>query len=43
MAFGDAAGWSAGSSVGVALIAPIAVAALGGAVVARRLPPKAYA
>ena len=43
VAFGDAAGWSPGSSVGVALIAPIAVAALGGAVVARRLPPKAFA
>jgi MFS family permease len=43
VAFGDDAGWSAGASVGTALIAPIAVAVLGGAVVARRLPPKAYA
>lgn len=43
VAFGDDAGWSAGASVGTALIAPIAVAVLGGAIVARRLPPKAYA
>jgi MFS family permease len=42
VAVGDDAGWSAGASVGVALIAPIVVATLGGAVVARRLPPKAY-
>jgi MFS family permease len=43
IAFGDDAGWSAGASVGVALMAPIAVAVFGGLVVARRLPPKAYA
>jgi MFS family permease len=42
IAFGDAAGWTAGASVGVALVAPIVIAMLGGAVVARRLPPKAY-
>jgi MFS family permease len=38
IAFGDDTGWSAGASVGVALIAPIAIATLGGLVVARRLP-----
>ena len=43
VAFGDSAGWSPGSSVGAALVGPIAVAVLGGAVVARRLPPKASA
>jgi len=42
IAFGDSAGWSAGASVGIALITPIAVAVVGGLVVARRLPPKAY-
>jgi MFS family permease len=41
VAFGDSEGWSAGSSVGTALIAPTAVALLGGAFVARRLPPRA--
>lgn len=40
VALGDAAGWDAGPSVGLALLAPIAVAAFGAAVVARRFPPK---
>ena len=43
VAFGDSAGWSPGSSVGTALIAPIAIAVVGGALVAPRLPSKAYA
>jgi MFS family permease len=41
VAFGDDAGWSAGRSVGVALLVPIAVAVLGGSVVSRRLPHRA--
>jgi hypothetical protein len=41
VAYGDVAGWRPGSSVGAALIAPIAIAVLGAAVVSRRLPPKA--
>jgi MFS family permease len=41
IAAGDSSGWSAGSSVGMALLAPIAVAVLGATVVARRLPPRA--
>jgi MFS family permease len=43
VAGGDAAGWSPGTSVGMALIAPIAVAVLGGALVAGRLPAPAKA
>lgn len=41
VALGDSSGWTAGSSVGAALIAPIVVGVFGGSVVARRLPPKA--
>lgn len=41
VAYGDDSGWTAGRSVGVALLAPIGMALLGAAVVSRRLPPRA--
>ncbi len=43
VAAGDSSGWTAGSSLGLALVAPIAIAVLGATFVARRLPPKATA
>ena len=39
VALGDSAGWAPGSGFGTAMIAPIAIAIVGGAFVARRLPP----
>jgi MFS family permease len=41
VAVGDSSGWTPGASIAAALIVPIAVAALGFTLVARRLPPKA--
>jgi hypothetical protein len=43
IAAGDSSGWQAGTSMSVALVAPITVAVLGAAIVAKRLPPKAAA
>ncbi|HWL42160.1 MAG TPA: MFS transporter [Ilumatobacter sp.] len=41
IAFGDGRGWAPGSGVGLAFVAPVAVAVVGVAFVARRLPPPA--
>lgn len=41
VALGDSSGWTPGTSVGTAMLAPIVVAMLGGAFLATRLPSKA--